>query len=507
MSKEILINVEPKERRVAVLENKVLEEFFVERTHNIHFLGNIYKGKVSAVVPGIQAAFVDIGMEKNGFLYVSDLGGVGLDEDELTQVESEGVALTHKKRGRALPSISESLKVGDEIMVQVVKEPLGTKGARLTTHISLPGRYLVLMPGDSHVGVSKRIQDLQERDRLKKLFAELELPPGVGFIVRTAGVGKGKKEFASDVRYLVSCWKRIQEKGKRGQAPSLLHEEYDLTLRVVRDNFTEEIDKLVIDSLTEYKKVIRFVRSLMPHLTHRVELYQGKQSLYEKWGIERELDGIYNRRVSLKCGGYLIIEQTESLVAIDVNSGRFTGKHNLEETVFKVNMEAAQEVARQLRLRDIGGIIIIDFIDMEVADHRRKLYKALEEVLRKDRAKTNILTLSDIGLIEMTRQRVRKSLESEAYQTCPYCRGRGSVKSVATMAIEVLRQIKKFAKETGNREVQVNISSTVATQLLNDDRIALAELENQTRCRVVIQGVNEYHLEEVRIFPWQAHSG
>ncbi|MBI1976721.1 MAG: Rne/Rng family ribonuclease [Candidatus Omnitrophica bacterium] len=505
--KEILINVEPKERRVAVLVDKVLDEFFVERTNHKHFVGNVYKGKVSAVVPGIQAAFVDIGMEKNGFLYVSDIGGGGLDEDELAHVESEGVALTHKKKGRRLPSITESVKVGDEIVVQVVKEPLGTKGARLTTHVSLPGRYLVLMPGEPHVGVSKRIHDHAERDRLKKLLAELELPPGMGFIVRTAGVGKGKKEFASDVRYLVNSWKRLQERHKRVHAPAPMHEEYDLTLRVVRDNFTDDVDKLIIDSPAEFRKVFRFARSLMPHLSNRVELYRGKQSLYEKWGIEKELDGIYNRRVPLKCGGYLIIEQTESLVAIDVNSGRFTGKHNLEETVFKVNLEAAQEVARQLRLRDIGGIIIIDFIDMEVADHRRRLFRAMEDALRQDRAKTNILTLSDIGLIEMTRQRVRKSLESEAYQTCPYCRGRGSVKSVATMAIECLRQIKKFVQETGQREVQVNVSQFVASQLLNDDRTGLTELENQTRCRIVIQGVNDYHLEEVRIFPWQAPAG
>ncbi len=507
MYKEILINVEPKERRIGVLEDSLLEEFYVERTTRRHFVGNIYKGKVSAVVPGIQAAFVDIGMEKNGFLYVSDLGGQSLDEDELSQVEAEGIAITHRKKGRRFPSIADSVKVGNEIIVQVVKEPLGTKGARLSTHISLPGRYLVLMPGDDHIGVSKRIEGGQERERLRRLLTELDFPANMGFIVRTAGVGKGKKEFVNDVRYLVNLWRRIQEKAQKSQAPSLLHGEYDLTLRVIRDIFTEEIDKLIIDSGEEYRKVMRFVRGLMPHLANRVELYQGKQSLFEKRGLEKEIEAIYDRKIPLKCGGSLVIEQTESLVAIDVNSGRFTGKTNLEDTVYRVNLEAAREVARQIRLRDIGGIIIIDFIDMELAEHRRKVFRELEEALRRDRAKTNILSLSDIGLVEMTRQRVRKSLESEAYQTCPYCRGRGSVKSPATMAIEVLRQIKKFIKETGQKEIQLNVNPVVAARLLDEDRMTLTELENQARCRIVVQGINEYHMEEVKIFPWEPHGG
>lgn len=504
MYKEILINVEPQERRIAVLENKILEEYYVERTDQRPIVGNIYKGRVSSIVPGIEAAFIDIGLEKNGFLYVSDIVEPITEYDELfmeakepskRSIEAERMQKTAPGR----PVIGDLLKKGQEILVQAVKEPLGTKGVRLTSHITLAGKYLVFMPTEKHVGISKRIQDPNERQRLKEILSGLSLPHGCGVIVRTAGQGKAKREIARDLRYLTGLWQKVKAISHRKKAPALIYEEYDLVFRMIRDSFTEDIDKIIIDSKDEHRRAKKFLAILMPHLRPRLELYVGEETLFEKKGIESEIEKIYKRRVDLKSGGYLILEQTESLVAIDVNTGKFIGRKSLEETVFLVNIEAAKEIARQIRLRDMGGIIIADFIDMESFQNRRKVRTTLEEAMHRDKAKYNILPVSELGLVEMTRQRLRRSLESIAYQVCPYCEGRGTIKSKVTMSIKALRLLKNFFVETKNREAQLFVHPEVAARLLNEDRSLVVALENRFRAKVTVKSDPTLHIEDVVI--------
>ncbi|MCM8761378.1 MAG: Rne/Rng family ribonuclease [Candidatus Omnitrophica bacterium] len=440
MHKEIFINVTQHEKRVAILENKRIEEFYTERVEDTNLVGNIYKGRVESVLPGMGAAFVDIGLEKNGFLYVSDV----VPEPSEEKMAEEGVEPEMSKKQEAkrrLPAISELLKKGDEVLVQIVKEPISTKGARLTTHISIPGRFLVLMPFDNHIGLSKRIESREERDRIRQIMEGLRLPKDLGFIVRTAAIGASEKDFQRESRYLINLWQNIKARAKRAKPPQLIHAEFDLILRVTRDIFTSDFTKLEIDSKSDFRRISRFLRMLAPQLRQRVRFYNERMPLFEKYDIEKQIEKIYDRIVQLKSGGYLIFDQTESLVAIDVNSGKFVGRKNLEDTAYKTNLEAAEEVARQLKLRDLGGIIIIDFIDMEYAEHRKNVFRALERALENDKAKTKILNISSIGLVEMTRQRVRESIESKSYQKCPYCNGRGIVKSISTVSIELIRKL------------------------------------------------------------------
>ncbi|MFH0763726.1 MAG: Rne/Rng family ribonuclease, partial [Candidatus Omnitrophota bacterium] len=431
MQREIFINVTPHEKRVAILENKHIEEFYIERPDSAKSLvGNIYKGRVDSVLPGMGAAFVNIGLGKNGFLYVTDVvsGVAGYDklfEEGITEEDAHPA-----EKGKQFPPINELLKKGDEVLVQVVKEPIGTKGPRLTTHVSIPGRFLVMMPFDNHIGLSKRIESRAERDRIRKIMEELRLPKEIGFIVRTAAQGASLKDFQRESRYLLNLWNHIKGRARRVKPPYLVHQEYDIILRVTRDIFTNDVSRLDIDSKNEFRRISRFLRILAPHLRPRLRFYTERVPLFEKHDIEKQVEKIYDRIVQLKSGGYLIFDQTESLVAIDVNSGKFVGRRNLEDTVFKTNLEAAEEIPRQLKLRDLGGIIIIDFIDMEYPEHRRNVFKTLERNLEDDKAKTKILNISSIGLVEMTRQRVRESIESKSYQKCPYCNGRGIVKSI-----------------------------------------------------------------------------
>ncbi len=497
MSREIYINVEQHEKRVAVLDNKKIEEFYIERTDTVNLVGNVYKGKVESVLPGIEAAFVNIGLEKNGFLYVTDVEKDVSDFDRL--LGEEGGENQDKRDDRKKQSIATMLKKGDEVLVQVVKEPISTKGARLTAHISIPGRFLVLMPFDNRIGLSKRIEDHKERDRIRKIIEELKLPKDIGFIVRTAAIGASQKDFFRETRYLIRLWQHIKYKTRKAKPPQLIHQEYDLILRTTRDNFTEATTRLEVDSRNDYKRISKFLKMTSPQLRSRLRLYTDRMPIFEKYDVERQIEKIYNRIIQLKSGGYLVFDETESLVAIDVNSGKSVGHRNLEETAFRTNLEAASEVPRQLRLRDIGGIIIIDFIDMEFGGHRKSVVKTLEKALEDDKAKTKILNISSIGLVEMTRQRARRSIEAKSYQRCPYCGGRGTIKSPSTVSTNLARQLTRILSVTRAHEVFVSLHPEVASYVVAPERNMIKQLERRFRKYIrLIEDPNQ-HMEEIKI--------
>ena len=497
MAREVYINVEQHEKRVIVLDNKKIEEFYIERADTVNLVGNIYKGKVESVLPGIEAAFVNIGLEKNGFLYVTDVEKDVSAFDRL--LDEEGTEPHEKRDEEKRQSIAAMLKKGDEVLVQVVKEPISTKGARLTAHISIPGRFLVLMPFDNRIGLSKRIEDHKERDRIRKIIEELKLPKDIGFIVRTAAIGASQKDFFRETRYLIRLWQHIKYKSRKAKPPQLIHQEYDLILRIARDAFTAATVKLEVDSKNDYKRISKFLRICSPELRSRLKLYNDRVPIFEKYDVERQIDKIYNRIIQLKGGGYLVFDETESLVAIDVNSGKSVGHKNLEETAFRTNLEAALEVPRQLRLRDIGGIIIIDFIDMEFGGHRKTIVKTLEKALENDKAKTKILNISSIGLVEMTRQRARRSIEAKSYQRCPYCNGRGTIKSASTVSTNLARQLARVLSVTRSREVFVSLNPEVASYVVAPERNMIKQLERRFRKYIrVIEDPNQ-HMEEIKI--------
>lgn len=492
MKRDILISVDANEKQVAMLEDGRLEEFYIERSSAEKLFGNIYKGKVKTVIPGMGAAFVDLGTKKDGFLYVLDALRSPFD----SEVEYEDSESPKKDRFK---QIDEVLKVGQEIIVQVVKEPIGNKGPRLTTHFSLPARYLVMMPGEEKVRISRRIDDRKERDRIREIFQSLEIPKDIGFIVRTMAEGKSDKEFNRDIRYLLRLWKRIHGNIAQQKAPSLIHAELDLVERIIRDHLNEETDHMVVDHKEVFRKIQKFIITYLPGQKIDVSLYEERVPLFEKYNIEKEIERTFQKNVYLKSGGYIAIEQTEGLVAIDVNTGKFTGTRNLEETVYKTNMEAALEVARQLRLRDVGGIIVTDFIDMERADHRRNLFRTFKDAVRRDRAKTNILQMSELGLVEMTRQRVRKSLESAVYNTCKYCEGKGMTKSATTMSIQTIRELRKALGHTKGRIVNVIVNADTYERLIHQEKKALKDLERATNSRIQITGDPQLHQEDIQI--------
>lgn len=496
----ILFTEESNEVRVAILENGVLEEFYMERSSAERQFGNIYKGIVRSIVPGIQAAFVNIGTSRDGFLHVDDAlkspiehetgeGKYGLVKD--VRDERGG----REKRVR----VEDILKIGQEIIVQVVKEPIRSKGARLTTKFSIPGRYIVMMPGDQRLGISRRIEDPQERSRLKEISKDLEVPEGTGLIIRTVGVGKTKKEFLRDVQYLLRIWKEIQRNISKKRAPSLIYEELGLVERTIRDHFTEETRKIIVDKKELLRKVKSFIRTYLPGFHVPIELHREKVPLFEKYRVEAEIEKAFHKIVELPCGGHIVIEQTEGLVSIDVNTGKFTQRRSLEETVYKTNCEAALEVARQVRLRDMGGIIIIDFIDMENERHRHEVFRIFREAVRKDRAKTNILKISELGLVEMTRQRVRPSLESAIYDSCPYCEGRGFVKSVATMSIRALKDARKKLSDTRHKWLNLRVHPQVADRLMTLDKKALKMIERETWNKIVVLADPSLHVEDIQM--------
>jgi len=488
------------EKRVAVLQNKRIEEFYIERADTVNLVGNIYKGKVESVLPGIEAAFVNIGLEKNGFLYVTDAVS-GIPSYEKLLEEEAGEEFGEKAEGRKpLPAINEVVKKGDDVLVQVEKEPISTKGPRLTTHISIPGRFLVLMPFDNHIGLSKRIEDRKERDRIRQIFEKLKLPKDIGFIVRTIAQGADEKDFAREANYLLRLWQQIQQKARKARPPQLVHEEHDLILRVTRDLLDDKVARLEVDSKNEFRRIMHFLRIYSPHLRARVRWHRDRIPVFEKFGVEEQIDKIYNRIVNLKSGGYLVFDETESLVAIDVNSGKSVRGKNLEDTAFRTNMEAAAEVPRQLKMRDIGGIIIIDFIDMEVHGHRKAVVAALERALEDDKAKSKILNISSIGLVEMTRQRMRKSVEGKSYQKCPYCNGRGTVKSAPTVSIDLMRKLERALFEAPSaREVFVSLHPEVAAYVSAPEKNMIKPLEKRFRKTIRIVEDPNQHLEDVKI--------
>ncbi len=431
MSKEIVVSIAKGERKVAILDGGKLDDFHIEVDRHNAILGNIYKGKVESILPSINGAFVDIGEGKNGFLYLTDTVNPLLEE-EVSGPRKILNKIFRKKEKQEKPSGKQpevTFKKGDEILVQVVKEPFGTKGARLTTHISLAGRFLVFMPYDKHVGVSKRIEENDERHRLRDILNELDFAQNGGFIVRTASLEKGKKEIVRDAKFLFSIWQKIKKLAEEKQAPSLIYKEYDLMWRIVRDFLTEEVDKVIIDSEEESLRLKRFVQTLIgPEMVNKIEDFKGNTPIFDAKNITNELNKIYDPRVYLKSGAYVVIEPTEGLTVVDVNSGRFKVNASPEEAAFRVNSEAAPEIARQLRLRDLGGIIVIDFIDMSKDSHKKQVLKALEDALLRDHEKTEVMRMSPLGLVEMTRARTGKTIESISFRDCPYCEGRGRVK-------------------------------------------------------------------------------
>ncbi len=501
MASEIFVNVTAGETRVALVENGLIVELYVERERDRSIVGNIYNGRVLRVLPGMQAAFVDIGLEKAAFLYVSDIyeemdeydvSGEKADDDE-----EEG----RRRRGGgsgAPPRIQDLLKEGQEILVQVAKEPIGTKGARITSHVSLPGRNLVFMPYMDHVGVSRRIDNDKERKRLREIVLKAK-PPGCGFIVRTASGGTTAEELQADMAYLVKLWEAIRERKETVQPPGLVHAELTLTLRAVRDLYTSEVSRLVIDDERQYNEIVEFIRTFMPATKHTVERHDKADPIFDHFGIEVDIDEALRRKVWLKSGGYIIVEQTEALTAIDVNTGRYVGKRSLEDTILKTNLEAVKEVVYQLRFRNIGGIIIIDFIDMERESNREKVFGAFREALRYDKAKTNILKISELGLVEMTRKRTRENLIQVLCEPCSYCEGRGYLKSKVSICYKIFREVKREAANFRGQKIIVNTHPEVAELLYDEEHGGVEELERTSGKTIIIRAKPSLHQESFEI--------
>jgi len=482
MSREMLINVaQGEECRIAVVENGVLEELYVERTSLASHVGSIYKGKVVNIEPGIQAAFVDFGSGKNGFLHISDIHPRYFTKNAVEDIEPIG----RRKALRDRPSIQQCLKKGQEIIVQVTKEGIKTKGPTLTTYISLPGKYLVMMPWMNRVGISHKIEDEEQRRRIRDIFEGLKLPKGFGYIIRTAGQEASKKDLQNDLVYLNRLWHALEEQIDSKPAPTQLYEESDLVIRTLRDVFTPEISKIICDSEMVSKQIKEFFKIAMPRLKNRITFYDNNVPVFHKYGIEKEIAKIQSRRVELPSGGSIAIDQTEAIVAIDVNSGRSMAA-NAEQTAYKINIEAADEIARQLRLRDLGGLIICDFIDMREEKHRREVEKRFRNATKIDRARSRILKISRFGIIEMTRQRMRPSLELSTYLECPHCSGRGIIKSHESLSLELIRMINLAMANKEIIRLELVVSPEVASYLLNIKRMALANIEQNSGKQVVV---------------------
>lgn len=494
MSTEIIINAASEETRVAVLENKEVVELYIDRRRESGIAGNTYKGKVVKILPGIQSAFVDIGIEKAAFLYVSDAGADA--EEYARMIEEEG--LEGRTEFKTQHSIEDILQEGQEIMVQVSKEPIGTKGARITSYLSLPGRYLVLMPTVEHIGISRRIKDGKERARLKEIVQSIK-KPGMGYIIRTASEEVDRESLTADAEFLELLWENIQRKKEGVSAPALLYSELDLTFRTVRDLFTSKVDRLVIDSRSEYERIREFVRLYLPGMLPRLELHEGEEPIFEAYDIEAEINRALDKKVWLKSGGYIVIDHAEALTVIDVNTGKYVGKRDPEETITQTNLEAVKEVAYQLRLRNIGGIIIIDFIDMEKEKNREKVFNAMQEAFAKDRARTNIIRMSELGLIEMSRKRTKENLMRTLCEPCNYCGGRGYTKSVTTISYELFRKIRKLSRITKDKKILVTVHPTVANFIFDEERQIIEELEKEYQKRIVIKGDPGIHVEEYDI--------
>ena len=481
-NEEILINITPQETRVAVIENGTLQEVSIERQSSRGIVGNIYKGKVNRVLPGMEAAFVDIGLDKAGFLHVSDIdmgSSAGNGEEEAPR-----------------PAINELLHEGQTLLVQVVKDPMGTKGARLTTSISVPSRYLVYMPNSSNIGISVKIEDEAERERLKNLLQACRAEHQVGgCIIRTAAEGVDEKELQRDMAFLSKLWGSLMESVEEVPAGSIIHEDLPLSIRTLRDMVAIDTNVVKVDSRETFQKMNAFAARFIPDLPTRIEHYPGDRPLFDLYNIDDELQRALARQVGLKSGGYLIIDQTEAMTTIDINTGAFVGHQNLEETIFKTNMEASQAIARQLRLRNLGGIVIIDFIDMEREDHKRQVLNSLQKYLDRDHAKTQVCEVSPLGLVEMTRKRTRESLEHVLCEPCKICHGRGSLKTTETVCYEIFREILREARFYDEaQQLLVMANQDVVDRLLDEEAANLAELETFIKIPVKLQV--EAHLSQ-----------
>ncbi|MBL7133175.1 MAG: Rne/Rng family ribonuclease [Phycisphaerae bacterium] len=491
----MLINsAEGQEVRIAIVDGGVLEELYVERASSASRVGNVYKGRITNVEASIQAAFVDFGLAKNGFLHIADI------RPEYFPGKQKGSEAVGRKRShRERPPIQDCLKRGQEVLVQLTKEGIGTKGPTLTTYLSIPGRLLVMMPGMSRLGVSRKIEDQRARSEAKALLANMKLPPDMGFILRTAGFDRSKREFQRDLTYLTRLWNVISQQVKKAKAPAAIYQESDLITRTLRDTYSTQIDRIICDSEPVAHKVEEFLELVMPRTKHRVEMYTGANGLFHDSGLEEEIEKIYARRVELPLGGSLIIDQTEALVAIDVNSGRFRKHADAETTALKINIDAAKEIARQLRLRDLGGVIVMDFIDMRPEKNRRAVEKALRDAMKPDRAKTKMDRISSFGIIEMTRQRMGPSLAHGVYTSCPHCGGEGMIKSRESLSLEVMRRLRRACAAAEVAQIEVAVEPGLAQYLSNKHRKELSRLEAQSAKVITITADAQLAGDEVNI--------
>ncbi|MFO0751773.1 MAG: Rne/Rng family ribonuclease [Thermodesulfovibrionales bacterium] len=499
MTGELVINVTREESRVALLEGGQLVELYIERKRDASLVGNIYKGKVLKILPGMQSSFIDIGLEKAAFLYVADIM-TDMGDYYTAFLDSEVVDQEPYSRAEYMEksfSIEELIQEGQELLVQVSKDPLGTKGARVTSYVTLPGRYVVLMPNVEHVGISRRIEDEETRTLLKNIAAEVR-PKGFGLIMRTACEDATLDEIKRDLEFLLLLWENIQKKKEKVSAPSLLYSDLDLVFRSVRDFMSHDVERLIIDSVEEHERLKDFAKSYFPRLLDKIELYEGREPLFDAFGIELDISRVLGRKVWLKSGGYIVIDQTEAMTVIDVNTGKFVGKENLEDTILKTNLEAVKEIAYQIRLRNLGGIIITDFIDMEKIENREKVFKAFVEAMKKDRAKNTIYTISELGIIQMTRKRVRESLGRVLCEQCPYCEGRGFIKSARTVAYEIFRKIKKM-NLAGGTMAMIKANHAVAELLSDEERQGIEEIEDTYGIQLIIKEDIKLHQENYEI--------
>ena len=486
MSEGILINETPSEARVALVESGMLQEIYVERAHSKGIVGNIYQGRVLRVLPGMQAAFVDIGLERASFLHVSDMVTLGEDGIEIRHDDSR--------------DIRELLREGQLLAVQVNKDPLGTKGARLTCQLSVSSRYLVYMPNSSHIGISQRIDDEEEKERLRQLIvdcqSEEDYAAAGGFIVRTAAEGVEREAVKAEMQFLQRLWRRVAERIRSASEPTRVYEDLPLPQRTLRDLVNGDVEKIRVDGAEALSRLREFAEEFVPEAVNLLELYSAERPIFELYGVEDEIQKALSRKVQLKSGGYLIFDQTEAMTTIDVNTGAFVGHRNLEETIFKTNLEAATSLARQLRVRNLGGIVIIDFIDMKDPEHRRQVLRTLEKALKADRSKTAISTVSDLGLVEMTRKRTRESLENTLCQPCPCCQGRGTMKSAETVCYEVFREIIREARSYENDTFLVLASQLVVDRLLDEESTNVADLEQSIGKTIRFQVESIYTQEQ-----------
>jgi ribonuclease G len=536
MSKEMIISSSAHETRVAILEDDQVAEIFIERERQRGVVGNLYKGRVSKVLPGMQSAFIDLGLERDGFLYVTDVVAAFEEFDRFETEEEEPASGAAPGGGNGAPSggqprrqgqgsrrdagsgsgrgqprgerekgpepkIEELLKEGQEIIVQVAKEPLGTKGARLTSHATMPGRFLVFMPTVDHVGVSRKIESREERSRLRGIVREFREQTGFtgGLIIRTAAAGRPKEDIVSDLSYFHRVWTEIRQKAETSRAPAVVYQEQSLVAKLLRDLLTDDYQAIRIDNEVEHRRVLELIERIMPSLAPKVKLYEKEYPIFEEYGVQSEIDRALRSKVWLKSGGSIVINQTEALVAIDVNTGRYVGKKTagrLEDTILKTNLEAVKEIVRQIRLRDLGGIIVLDFIDMEEKKNRQKVFQVVEQELRKDRSPSKALQVSDFGLVIITRKRVKQSLERVLTEPCPYCAGSGVIKSSSTICYEILSEVKKIAPDLNGQSLVLRVNPDIARALRDEERAVFKDLKQSLSREIALRPDAQLHHEQ-----------